>query len=314
MLRLTIRRLLALVPLLFVVSLVVFSLLLMVPGDPAISLAGEDATVEQIEETRDRLGLDDPVLVQYGRWASDAVTGDLGTSLYSSQSVTSSLWSRLPVTLSLTFAAVVVGLVISIPAGLLSASRPDGWIDRASRVGSSLGIAIPNFWLAAILLIVFAINTDLFPAVGYVPFTENPVEWARHLVLPAIALGAIAAAEMTRQLRGAMMDVLRSDYVRTARANGIRRHVILVKHALKNAAIPVVTVLGLQVAYLLGGSVIIEQMFALPGVGRLAINAVIARDLPMIQGVVLFVVLVSVLVNLAVDLSYGFLNPKVRAE
>ncbi|MDW3215271.1 MAG: ABC transporter permease [Ilumatobacteraceae bacterium] len=311
--RAVVRRLLALIPLLLVVSFIVFSLLLLTPGDPAITLAGDNPTPEQIAEIRSQLGLDDPIIVQYGRWVSDAVRGDLGTSLYSSASVTDAIWSRLPVTLSLTGAAIIFSVMVAVPLGLLAARRPGGVIDHASTGVATIGIALPSFWIGMVLIIVFALRLGWFPPVGYVSFGDDPLEWARHMVLPAIALGTAGAAETTRQLRGAMLDVLDSDYVRTARSKGMRGGTVLYKHALKNAGSPVLTVLGLQVTFLLGGSVIIEQMFAIPGLGSLAITAVLARDIPMIQGVVLVAVVVSVGINLLVDLAYAWLNPKVRA-
>lgn len=306
------KRVAALIPMLLIVSFVVYSLLLLVPGDPAVTLAGDNPTLEQIEATRERLGLDDPMVVQYGRWLVDAVQGDLGTSLYSSRSVTDAVVSRLPVTMSLTAAAVLVALVIAVPAGLLAARRPGGAADRLTTLGSSVGVAVPSFWVALILIIVLGHQTGLLPYVGYVGLSESPVEWLKHIALPAMALGAAAAAETSRQLRGAMVDVLGADYIRTARANGLRGRVVMLKHALKNAASPVLTVLGVQVTFLLGGSVIVEQMFGIPGLGSLAIDAVLARDIPMIQGVVLVAVVVSVLVNLAVDLAYVALNPRMR--
>jgi len=312
--RAVVKRLLALIPLLLVVSFMVFSLLLLTPGDPAVTLAGDNPTPEQIAEIRNQLGLDDPLVVQYGRWVSDAARGDLGTSLYSSVSVTDAITSRLPVTLSITAAAILFSILIAVPLGLLAARRPGGLVDRLSTGVATVGIALPSFWVGMVLIIVFALRFGWFPPVGYVHFGDDPVGWAHHIVLPAIALGAAGAAETTRQLRGAMLDVLDSDYVRTARSKGMRARTVLYKHALKNAGSPVLTVLGLQVTFLLGGSVIIEQMFAIPGLGSLAITAVLARDIPMIQGIVLVAVVVSVGVNLLVDLAYAWLNPKVRAE
>ncbi len=313
MLRTIAKRLVALVPLLFVVSFIVYSLLLIVPGDPATTLAGDNPTQEQIDATRQRLGLDDPILVQYGRWLGNAIQGDLGTSLYSTQSVTSSVTARLPATLSLTFAALAFALIVAVPAGVLAARNPRGIVDRLTSLGSSVGVALPSFWVGLVLIIVFTIKFKLLPPVGYVGLSESPLEWLRHILLPAIALGAVAAAETTRQLRGAIVDVMRTDYVRTARAKGMRQRSVMLKHAMKNAASPVLTVLGLQVTFLLGGSAIVERMFNIPGLGSLAIDAVLSRDIPLIQGIVIVAVVVSVLVNLLVDIAYGLLNPKVRA-
>ncbi len=306
------KRLVALVPLLFVVSFAVYSLLLLVPGDPAVTLAGDNPTPELIAETRARLGLDDPILVQYGRWLGHAVRGDLGNSLYSSQSVTSAVTARLPVTLSLTVASLTFALLVSVPAGLLAARRPGGVIDRLASFGSSLGVALPSFWIGLVLIIVFTIKVKWLPPVGYVGFLDSPLVWLRHMILPAVSLGSVAAAETTRQLRGSMVDVLGADYIRTARAKGVRQRGVLLKHALRNAAGPVLTVLGLQVTFLLGGSVIVEQLFNIPGLGSLAINAVLSRDVPVIQGVVIVAVLVAVFANLLVDIAYGLLDPKVR--
>ena len=313
MIRTIAKRLLALVPLLFVVSFVVYSLLLLVPGDPATTLAGDNPTKAQIAATRARLGLDDSLLVQYGRWVGRALRGDLGTSLYSTQKVTSAVASRLPATLSLTFAAIGVALLVAVPAGLLAARRPNGIVDRLTSVGASIGVALPSFWVGVVLIVVFTIKSNLLPPVGYIGLSESPWQWVRHMVLPATALGAVAAAETTRQLRGSMVDVMRTDYVRTATAKGMRHRTVMLKHALKNAASPVLTVLGIQITFLLGGSVIVERMFNIPGLGSLAIDAVLSHDIPVIQGVVIVAVVVSVLANLVVDIAYGFLNPKVRA-
>ncbi len=313
MLQLLLRRLALTIPIVVLASFLVFGLILLVPGDPAITLAGDNATEEQIQAIRDRLGLEDPILVQYERWASDAVTGDLGESLYSGRSVTKSIGERLPVTLSLAGLSIVIAILIAVPAGIIAAVRRGSWVDSAATVGASLGLAMPNFWLGAVLALIFALRLGWLPATGYIPFGENPVDWLRHLLLPAVTLGAAAAAETTRQLRSSLSDVLAQDYIRTARAAGIRSRVVVLKHALKNATMPVITVMGFQVAFLLGGSVIVEQLFALPGLGGLAIRAVLDRDLPVIQGVVLFTTILVVTINLGVDLLYGWLNPKVRS-
>lgn len=314
MLQLILRRLLALIPMLFLVSLIVFSLVLIIPGDPAITIAGENATEAQVEATRERLGLNDPVLVQYGRWAGSAIQGDLGTSLFSSRTVSGAIAERFPVTLSLTFSAILIAMLIAIPAGIIAATRRGTWMDRTATFGASLGVAMPNFWLGLVLVLVFALWNPWFPAIGYVGFTENPYQWARHMFLPALTLGTAAAAETTRQLRSALSDVLHQDYIRTARAKGLRNRVVVMKHALKNAAVPVVTVIGLQVSLLLGGAVIVEQIFGIPGLGQLAIRAVLERDIPMIQGVVVVTTVIVLFVNLLVDLTYGYLNPKVRSQ
>ncbi len=306
------RRILMIVPLLFLVSLGVFALVLMIPGDPAITIAGENATEEQIEATRERLGLNDPVLVQYVAWAGSALQGDLGTSLFSNESVTGAILARFPVTIALTTAAMLVALLIAVPAGIVAAVHRGRWPDRAATLFASVGISLPNFWVGILLIIAFALMFPIFPAVGYTPISEGIGAWAHNLVLPGVTLGTAVAAEITRQLRGSLYDVLQQDFIRTARANGLRGSTVIAKHGLKNAAVPVVTVIGFQIGFLLGGSVIVERVFGLPGLGDLAIRAVLQRDIPMIQGIVVVTAVVVMLVNLAVDLSYGYLNPKVR--
>jgi peptide/nickel transport system permease protein len=314
MLQLILRRILIMIPVLFLVSVMVFSLILLVPGDPAVTLSGENATQEQIAATRERLGLDDPVLVQYGRWVSHAVRGDLGKSLYSGQDVTNLIMQRMPVTLSLAAGAIVLSLLIGIPAGLLSALHRGRWADRAFGLGAASALAMPNYFVAMLLILFFAIWHRWLPATGFVAFSQDPWEWVKHLLLPWITLGIASGAVITRQLRSSMIGVLGQDYVRTARAKGLRSRSVILKHSTKNAAIPVVTVLGTQVAFLLGGSVIIERVFAMAGVGELAITAVLQRDMPIIQGVVVMTTVIVLVANLLVDVAYGYLNPKVRVQ
>ena len=314
MLQLIVRRLLIMIPVLFLVSLMVFSMILLVPGDPAVTLAGENATQEQIDATRERLGLNDPVIEQYWRWVSNAVQGDLGTSLYSSQEVTEAITQRLPATLSLAAGAIFLSLLIGLPAGILSAIFRGRWPDRAIGLGAASALAMPNYFIAMLLILFFAIWNKWLPATSFVPFSEDPYEWAKHLILPWITLGLASAAVITRQLRSSLIGVLGQDYVRTARAKGLRAHRVILKHASKNAAIPVVTVVGTQIAFALGGSVIVEQVFGIPGVGQLAITAVQKRDLPIIQGVVVMATVLVLFCNLLVDLAYGYLNPKVRVR
>lgn len=309
-----VRRLIAGVPLLFLVSLIVFSLVLILPGDPAVTLAGDNATEEQVEEIRQTLGLDQPIVTQYVDWLGGAIQGDLGTSLYSSREVTDTIWTKLPVTLSITFAAMVIAVLIGVPAGIIAALNRNRWPDKAATVGASVGVAMPNFWLGLLLVTVFAVRNPWLPASGFVRFSEDPVEWARHLALPALTLGTAAASEIARQLRSSLSGVLEMDYLRTAEAKGLRSWAVVGKHAFKNAAVPVVTVLGLQFSLLLGGTVVVERVFGIPGLSTEVIDAVLNKDLPVIQGIVLFTALAVVVVNLLVDITYGFLNPKVRVE
>jgi peptide/nickel transport system permease protein len=315
MARLIGRRLLATVPILLIVSFLVFGLIALVPGDAAVTLAGgQNATRERIAEVRDQLHLDEPFIAQYGRWLGDAVQGDLGTSLYSGEPVSDDIARKFPITLGLVLAAMVVALLLGTPLGVLSALRPGSWVDRGSRAGASLGLAIPGFWLAVELVALFAVTWKLLPPSGYEGITKDPVQWLRYITLPAVALGIVAAASLARQLRAALIDALDTQYARTAWAKGAPTRTVVLKHALKNAAIPAVTVLGLQFGFLIGGSVIIEEIFSIPGIGPYFIHAVTSFDVPVIQGVTLLFTFVAIGTSLLVDLSYGLLNPKVRVR
>lgn len=307
------RRLLGLVPLLFVVSLAVFALVYLIPGDAARTLAGgEDASEERVEEMRRELGLDEPVLVQYGDWVSDAVRLDFGESLLTRRPVFDELRARFPTTLSLVLGATAFALVVGVPTGIAAGIRPGSWVDRLVTAGTSAGIAVPNFWLALMLVLVFAVNLQWLPARGYVGVTESAWLWFKHLVLPSVSLGLLMAATLARQLRGALGDVLQSDYVRTARSKGLAPARVVGKHALKNAAMPALTILGLQIGYLFGGTVIVEQVFGLPGIGTRLIEAIFEKDVPVIQGTVVIMAVLVVFTNFVVDVVYGYVNPKVR--
>ncbi|WP_336028018.1 ABC transporter permease [Geodermatophilus sp. FMUSA9-8] len=312
MIRMVARRLLALVPLVFLVTLVVWGLILIIPGDQALAIAGDSATPEQVEAIREDLGLDDPIPVRYGRWLAAAVQGDLGTSLYTSYSVTDALADRLPVTLSLVFVAFLLASVVGTAIGVLAANRRGRLADRVLTVTTSVGLAVPNFWLGLLLVTFFALKLEWFPSGGYVPFSEDPVGWLRSITLPAVTLATAVAAELARQMRASMSDVLERDFIRTHRAKGLRPGTIMRRYALKNAAMPVITVAGLQVARLFGLATVVEIIFNLNGVGSLAVDAVFDRDIPVIQGCVLLITVIVLLVNLVVDVSYGLVNPKVR--
>lgn len=314
MTRMIARRLLALVPLVLIVSLVVWGLVLIVPGDPALAIAGDSATPEQVAAIRQTLGLDDPVPVRYGRWLGAAVQGDLGTSLFTSYRVSDALASRLPVTLSLVLVAFVVAAIIGCTIGVVAASLKGGVADRVLTITTSVGLAIPNFWLGLLLVTFFGLKLGWFPSGGYVPFSEDPLGWARSITLPALTLATAVAAELTRQMRSSMADVLDKDFMRTHRAKGLPTATIIRRYGLKNAAVPVITVAGLQIARLFGLATVVEIVFNLNGVGQLAVDAVFKRDVPVIQGCVLVITVVVLLVNLLVDVSYGLVNPKVRAQ
>ena len=306
------RHLLRSLLVLFLITVFAFGLIWMVPGNPASTLAGEFPSPEEVAAVEAKLGLDDPIPVQYGRWVGNAAQGDLGESLRSGRSVTDEITSRLPVTLSLTLFAVVFGLLIALPLGTVAALRRNSAIDRLLTVGSTVGVATPSFFVGIILVITVALNTSVFPATGYVGPTENVGDWIRHCILPGLSLGLVLGAELTRQIRSAPIEVMQSDYIRTARAKGISSQRVIAKHAYKNAAIPIVTILGAQIAALVGGTIVIEQIFAMPGIGGLAISAVRTQDIPVIQGIVLVVGALVLIINTLVDLSYAFLDPRTR--
>ena len=315
MLGLIVRRLLALIPLLLIVSFVVFSLTYLLPGDPATTIAGgENASPHDIARVRKEFGFDDPLLQQYGRWLGRTVQFDFGHSQLDQKSVSSQIADKLPTTVSLALAAITIGILIGLPLGILAGTKPGSVRDKFGTGIASLGIAIPNFLLGMLLIIAFAINLSWFPALGWVKFKDDPRGWLEHAVLPAFALGVWAAASLARQVRSALIDTLDTNYVRTAWAKGSRGTRVVGKHGLKNAAIPAVTVLGLQVSVLLGGTVVIERLFSIPGLGTYLLAAITNNDIPVIQGVTLTFVLIFVVVNLLVDISYGYFNPRVRVS
>lgn len=312
MLKLFVSRILSAIPLLAIVSFLAFSLVALVPGDPAVALAGKNPTSEQIEATRERLGLDDPFLVRYGRWMSGVVQGDFGESLYTSRGVWDAIWGRFPTTLSLILLSMGIAAVLGITIGSIAGLLPGTLADRIATMVASLGVAVPYFWVGMMLIMLLAIQFRLFPAVGYVPLTVDPLAWLRHMVLPASAMALTPMAIIARQTRASLITVMGHDYVRTARAKGLSPTRVVGKHALKNAALPVVTVFGIEASRLIGGTVVIEQLFALPGIGRLAYISVFNNDYPMIQGVLIVTAAMVIFVNIVVDLSYGYFNPKLR--
>ena len=314
MLTILIRRLGAGVLIFLIVSVLVFSLLLFVPGDPAIAVAGDTADLEYIAAVREELGLNDPALTQYWRWFSRVLHGDLGESLVTGQDISSDLWTRMPATFSLMLVSVGFALLLGIPAGVAAGLTPGSVVDKVVTFLASLGVALPNFWLGLMLVILFAINLDWLPAIGYSPFMEGPWEWFKHLVLPAFTLGSAGAAEIARQARAGVADVHRREFIRTAYATGLPERRVVGRHVMRNASIPVVTVLGFQIAGLLGGSIIIESVFGIEGIGKYIVGAVVQRDFPVVQGGVLLISVIVLVVNLAVDFSYTALNPRVRSS
>jgi peptide/nickel transport system permease protein len=307
-----VHRLLLAIPTLLIVLLLSFLLMQLVPGDPARVVAGDSASPQQLAAVRAQLGIDRPLLSQLGTYFSNVARGDLGTSLQNQQSVTTRIADTLPVTLSLTAVAMIFTALIAVPLGVLAALRRGRWADRAIAAVSAFLIAIPPFVVGLVLVVIFALHWSLFPATGYVPVADGFTEWLRALALPALALALTPAAELTRQLRGSLVDTLEQDFIRTVRAKGMPSRSLVGKHAAKNAATPVITIFGLQMGRILGGAVVIDLIFGLPGFGTLAYNAVLGRDFPLIQGVVLVSAVAVILCNLLVDLSYTYLNPKLR--
>lgn len=312
MLRLAVVRLIAVVPLLLVISFLIFSLVVLVPGDAAVLIAGPNPSPERIEEVRASLGLDRPFLVQYWDWLTNLLSGDLGKSYITHQQVSDAILTRLPVTLSLAVLTLVIAAVFGLLLGLTAGLHPGSWIDRLAISSASIGVAVPYFWVGMMLVLLLSVNNPILPATGYVPLTDDPVGWLKHLVIPAAALAIIPLATIARQTRASVVTVMTEDYIRTARAKGLSPVRVVGKHAFKNAAVPVVTVFGLEANRLIGATVVMEQLFALPGVGQLAYFSVFNRDFPMVQGVLLATATMILLINLFVDVSYGYLNPKLR--
>jgi peptide/nickel transport system permease protein len=306
-----IRRLLLTLPILFIVSVVCWSLINLIPGDPATVILGPEASEQAKEQMRERLGLNDPLVVQYVDWLGNVLRGDLGESLRDGTPVSQLILQRLPVTLELAIGTFLVSLTIAVVAGILSASNRGTWIDYLSTGFALGGISIPHFWLGMMFIIIFAVNLGWLPASGYEPLFQNPVANITAMILPVLATGLRESAELTRMLRSSLLEELGSDYVRTAISKGLPRRVVVVKHAVRNALIPFVTASGLQIAALLGGLVVTEQVFQLPGVGRLIVESIEERDFTVVQGAVLSVTAIVVLINVLVDMLYALIDPRI---
>ncbi len=306
------RRILSTIPVMAVVALFVFSLLYIAPGDPAAIIAGDQATPADVERIRAGLGLDRPFLIRFGEWAWHVVNGDLGISIFTNLPVTHMIAQRLEPTISLMVLTLILSIGIAVPMGVLAAWNHGTWIDRFIMIFAVLGFSVPVFVVGYLLAYVFALQLDWFPVQGYTPLSRGVGPWLNNLVLPAVALGGVYIALIARITRATMLEVLSQDYIRTAKAKGVGSRTVLFLHALKNAAVPIVTVIGLGVALLIGGAVVTESVFAIPGLGRLVVDAILRRDYPVIQGVVLLFSFVYVLVNLGVDLLYTVFDPRIR--
>jgi peptide/nickel transport system permease protein len=306
------RRVLATVPVMAIVALFVFSLLYIAPGDPAAIIAGDQASPGDIERIRQGLGLDRPFLVQFGSWLWRILHGDLGTSIFTNLPVSSLIAQRIEPTLSLMVLTLVLTIVVAVPLGVLAAWKAGSWVDRTIMAFAVFAFSLPVFVVGYVLAYVFALQFEWLPVQGYTPLAEGFWPWLQNLILPAMALGSVYIALIARITRASMLEVLQQDYIRTARAKGLDQRSILFVHALKNAAVPIITVIGIGVALLIGGAVVTESVFAIPGLGRLTIDAILRRDYPVIQGIVLLFSFLYVLVNLMVDVTYTLVDPRIR--
>lgn len=299
---------------LFVVAMIAFVVFRLIPGDPALIILGVEADQSAVAHLHHELGLDQPIYMQFWQWLGKLTKGDLGSSLRLSAPVSQLLWQRLPVTTGLAIMAILLATVIAVPMGILAATHRGGWLDLTTMALSQVGVAVPAFWAGIILLLVFSMELGWFTPGGFIPFAESPWLAVKSLILPSLALGLQRAAILTRMTRASMLDVLSQDYMRTARSKGLSERVVLYRHGLKNAIIPVLTVLGMHLGGLLAGSIVIEQVFNLPGVGQLTLMAVNCRDLPLAQGLVMFTATIIILLNFTVDLLYSYLDPRIRYQ
>ncbi|MGQ0570496.1 MAG: ABC transporter permease [Armatimonadota bacterium] len=305
------RRLIALLPVLLIVATVGFFLIYLTPGDPAAVMLGPDATEDDLDQLRRIMGLDRPLVVQLALWYSRTLRGDLGYSIFLQRPVLQAIAERIEPTALLTLMSLGIAVAIGLPAGMVAAVRRNSWLDQASMGVALFGVSVPSFWLGLNLILVFSVYLGLFPVAGYVPLQESVLGAIRSLVLPAVTLGIGGSALIARMTRSSMLEVLGQDYIRTARAKGSAERRVITGHALRNAMIPTVTVIGLALGGLLAGAVVTETVFALPGVGRLVISSVLRRDYPVVQGVLVFIAAIYVLVNLVIDLLYLYLDPRI---
>ncbi len=308
------RRILIAIPTIILISIFVFALQHLLPGDPILVMAGEERDPAVIEALRDKYRMNDPIPVQYLAWAGAALQGDLGISLRTQQPVLELIGEKLPVTIQLAVMALIIAILIGIPAGVLSAYKKGTWIDWLANIVALSGLSVPNFWLGIMLILLVSVKLGWLPASGYMPLSEDPVQSIKVMLMPAFVLGTALAATLMRHTRSAMLSVLKSDYVRTARAKGLRERVVLVKHALRNALVPVVTVVTLLFGELLAGAVLTEQIFTIPGFGKLVVDAVFNRDYAVVQGIVLCTGIAFIAMNILADAAYRFLNPRMSDQ
>lgn len=306
------RRILATLPVLVIVALIVFLMLRLAPGDPAAAIVGANGSAEDIARVRAQLGLDDALPIQFMRWAAQILQGNLGESFFMKRSVVELIAQRIEPTISLSCLTLVMTILIAVPLGVIAAWRHGGWLDRSLMGFSVLGFSVPSFVIGYCLIWLFAMHWKLLPVQGYTRFADNPVSWLEHLIMPAVTLSIIYVALIARVTRAAVAEAMTEDYIRTARSKGISEVRLLIRHALANAAVPIVTVIGIGIALLIGGVVVTEAVFAIPGLGQLTVDAVMSRDFPLIQGITLFFSVIYMLINLLVDLSYLLFDPRIR--
>ncbi len=306
------RRLLYVIPMLFITTFIVFSLILLIPGDPVLAILGDSATHEKVEELRSQLGLDQPVILQYFHWLNNALHGDLGRSIFTGQLVDQAVMQHLFVTIQL----VVVGMIFSIVGGLFFAITsiyfPNSWMDYFARFFGTIGTAIPNFLVAMVLIIIFSLKLDWVPAIGFTSITDDPISFFKSIILPGFALSLGGIAVITRHLRSSLIETIDADYVRTAYSKGASRYHAIFKHSLQNAMLPVVTTIGLLFGTALGATVVVESIFAIPGMGQLVVNAIEQRDFTMVQGVVLVMIVMVIVINFITDIVYALLDPRIE--
>lgn len=307
-----VRRILATIPVMGVVAIFVFLLLHLTPGDPATVIAGDYARPEDIERIREQLGLNDPLYIQFGKWVWRLFQGDMGISIFSNLPVTHLIQQRLEPTIMMALTTIIIAIAVAVPMGVLAAWKQGTWIDRSVMVFAVLGFSVPIFVVAYAMIWGFSIQLKWLPVQGYTSISEGLIPFLRNIIMPAVALGMVYVALIARITRASVMEVLNEDYIRTARAKGLASTTILIRHALKNAAVPIVTIIGIGIALLIGGVVVTESVFNIPGLGRLTVDAILRRDYPIIQGLILVFSGVYVLVNLLIDISYTFLDPRIR--
>lgn len=310
--RFLLRRFIYIIPLVIITTLIVFSFILLMPGDPALSILGQSATPEKIAQLNAQLGLDKPILVQYFDWLKNVLQGDLGKSIHSGRPVNEAVFGRLTITIQLVIVAMLIAIIGGSTFAIASIYYPNSWIDKISRLLGVLGGTFPNFWLAALFVLFFSINLGWVPATGFTSVTENPILFLKGIIFPALALGAAGISQVSRHLRSAFIEVMDMDYIRTAYSKGFPRKVVIFRHALQNALLPVVTTIGILFGNLLGATVVIETFFAIPGMGQLAVNSILQRDFTMLQGVVLVMILMIILINFIIDIIYSLIDPKIE--